>query len=68
MHKEQYKYLMEYLEAAINNGFKEEIMEMSPEYIFREILDLTGTREFEDISNDEIHNAIQGWQERQDEM
>ena len=68
MRREQYRELMEMLDAAVNNGFEDEMMEMRPSRIIDDIVDLTGTRSFEDISDDEIHTAIQGWQERQEDL
>ena len=68
MRREQYRELMEMLDAAVNNGFEDEMMEMSAFRIIDEITDLTGTRSFEDVSQDELFNAIQGWQERQEDL
>lgn len=64
MRRNEYRELMEALDAAVNNGYEEEMELMSPREILADIVDLTGTRTFETIPTDEIERAIQGWQER----
>lgn len=66
MRREQYRELMEMLDAAVYNGFEDEIMEQAPYRIVDEIIDLT--RSFDDVPEDEIHTAIQKWQERQEDL
>jgi len=67
MRTSQYKELMEALDSAVNNGYEEELFAMSAEEVFNDILDLTGTRTFEDVSRDEIIRAIEGWKQKWEE-
>ena len=66
MRNTQYKMLMEHLDAGLRNGY-EEILEQEPAEIFEEIVDQTGTRWFDNVPADELHQAIRGWQVRNED-
>lgn len=63
MRTTQYQRLMEFLDSYIYQG-EEQVFDMSPDEIRRELVE-TGTRDFDDVGNDELCTAIEGWQGRQ---
>ena len=63
-----YKDLMQHLDAAVNNGYEEFMLESEPEVVLDDLTNSVGERYYEMVSRDEMCRAIQGWQERQDEQ
>lgn len=56
--------LMQTLDAALVNEYGDELEDMTAEEIFQDIIDCTGTREFDEVPLEELYTAIEKWKDK----